>query len=48
MSFSLHKEARELEKLIWLKHYMYKNGKYTFTLGLNAAKNIDYIENSFK
>ncbi len=40
--------ARDLQRLICLKYYNVLKLQSGFTLGLNAAKNIDYIKNCFK
>ncbi len=37
-----------LERLIWLKYYDVQKRQITFTLGLDVAKNTDYMEERFK
>ncbi len=40
--------ARGLKTLKGLKNYDVQKRQITFTLGLNAGKNTDYMEKSFK
>ncbi len=40
--------SRGLKTLIWLKNYDVQKQQITFTLGLNAGENTDYMEKSFK
>ncbi len=47
MSISPGSEARGLERLIWLK-YCVQTRQITFTFEMNAVKNSDYMEKSFK
>ncbi len=36
--------ATRLERLIWLKYYNVQKRQIIFTLGLNAAKNTDFMK----
>ncbi len=47
MSIFPRSKASGLKRLIWMKYNVQK-WQITFTLGLNAAKNTDYMEKSFK
>ncbi len=47
MSSSSRSGARGLERLILLKYYNAPKWQIIFTLGLNAAKNNDFMEKSF-
>ncbi len=40
--------ARELQRLIYLKYCYVLKWESRFTIGLNAAKNTDYIKKRFK
>ncbi len=44
ISISPRGGVRGLERLIWLKYYLYWNGKNTFNLELTAAKNTHQIK----
>ncbi len=44
MSISPRSGARLLERLMWLKYYNVQKRQIIFTLGLNAAKNTDFIK----
>ncbi len=48
MSISPRNKARELKTLKWIKYYNVQKRQITFTLWLDAAKNNDYMEKSFK
>ncbi len=48
MSIFPRSGARVLKGLKWLKYYNLQKRQITFTLGLNAAKNTDYMEKRFK
>ncbi len=48
MSISSRSGAGRLKTLIWLKNYDVQKWQITFTLGLNAGENTDYMEKSFK
>ncbi len=48
MSISPRSDARELERLIWLKYYFVLKWQNTFNLGLNAAKNTHKTKKGFK
>ncbi len=48
MSTSPRSEASGLGRLIWLKYYFVQKWQITFTLWLDAAKNTDYMERTFK
>ncbi len=46
MSIFLRSGAKWLERLMWLKYYNVQKWQITFTLGLNAAKNTNYLKNT--
>ncbi len=48
ISISLRSRARWLQILPFLKYFNVLEWESRFTLGLNAAKNTDYIKKSFK
>ncbi len=48
MSIALRSGARGLKRWVWLKYYDVQKWQITFSLGLNAAKNTDYMEESFE
>ncbi len=40
--------AGGLERFIWLKYYIYRNGKKYIPFELNAAKNTHHSQKTFK